>query len=199
MPAICPEALRPVVTFAYLTGWRIRSEVLPLEWRQVDFASRGSVRLDPGTTKNKQGRTFVMTAELRALLETQRAATEATQRKQGVVIPSVFHRRGRPIRDFYTAWRTACRLAGCPGMIPHDFRRTAARNLTRAGISEHVAMLLTGHRTREVFRRYDIATGGDLEEAAAKLDAAATVPAMGKVTGKVVPFAATGTTGTSAK
>jgi integrase len=47
-------ALRPVVAFAYLTGWRIASEVLPLEWRQVDWQGR-TVRLDPGTTKNTEG------------------------------------------------------------------------------------------------------------------------------------------------
>src|SRR5262249_15790907 len=50
-----PECMRPVVTFAYVTGWRINSEVLPMQWRQVDLKS-GEVRLDPGTTKNLEGR-----------------------------------------------------------------------------------------------------------------------------------------------
>jgi integrase len=53
--------LRPVVTFAYLTGWRIPSEVLTLQWRQIDFTSR-IVRLDAGTTKNREGRVFPFTA-----------------------------------------------------------------------------------------------------------------------------------------
>ncbi len=52
-----PAPLRPVVTLAYLTGWRLTSEVLPLEWRQVDWTRR-VVRLDPGTTRNRDGRTF---------------------------------------------------------------------------------------------------------------------------------------------
>src|SRR5438067_13248013 len=51
-----PAAIRPVVRFAYITGWRIPSEVLPLQWRHVDFEAR-VVRLDPHTTKNDEGRT----------------------------------------------------------------------------------------------------------------------------------------------
>jgi integrase len=69
-----PESVRPVATFAYITGWRIDSEVLPLEWRQVDFGA-GEVRLDPGKTKNGEGRTFPMTRDLRELLDQQRAIT----------------------------------------------------------------------------------------------------------------------------
>jgi len=49
------------VTFAYVTGWRVDSEVLPLQWRHVDFGA-GEIRLDPGTTKNGEGRMFPMTA-----------------------------------------------------------------------------------------------------------------------------------------
>jgi integrase len=68
--AVCrhlpPEAV-PVATFAYLTGWRLTSEILPLEWRQVDWEGR-VVRLDPGTTKNGEGRSFPFTAALEALL-----------------------------------------------------------------------------------------------------------------------------------
>ena len=55
--AALPAALRPVVTFAYLTGWRVQSEILPMQWRQVDLQPR-TVPLDPGPTKNKQGRLF---------------------------------------------------------------------------------------------------------------------------------------------
>ena len=62
--------------FAYLTGWRVQSEVLPLEWRNVDLKA-GIVTLDPGTTKNGEGRTIYLTAALRTLLEAQKAASEA--------------------------------------------------------------------------------------------------------------------------
>ena len=70
-----------------------------------------------------------------------------------------------------------------PKVIVHDFRRTAIRNLARAGVSEAIAMKLCGHETRSVFDRYRIVTGDDLREAAAKLNAA--TPAVGKVLGKV--------------
>src|SRR4026209_826045 len=66
-----PEPVQPAPTFAYITGWRIDSEVLSLEWRQVDFFA-GEIRLDPGRTKNGEGRTFPMTRDLRQLLESQR-------------------------------------------------------------------------------------------------------------------------------
>ena len=66
-----PEEIQPVIQFAAITGWRIASEVLPLEWRQVDMAA-GEVRLDAHTTKNGDGRVFPFTADLRALLKARR-------------------------------------------------------------------------------------------------------------------------------
>ena len=68
------------------------------------------------------------------------------------------------------AWRKARIAAGCPGRIPHDFRRTAVRNLVRAGVPERVAMQMTGHKTRAVFERYNIVSPGDLRDAARRLD-----------------------------
>jgi integrase len=181
-----PAPLRAVVAFLFVTGWRVDSEVLPLRWRQVDFAA-GSVRLDPGTTKNGEGRVFPMTRELRVLLEAQRAHTDAVQREKGIIIAHVFHRGGEPIRTFRRAWKTACKAAGCPGMLRHDFRRTAVRNLVRAGIPERVAMAMTGHKTRAVFERYNIVSPGDLTAAAARLDAVA-----GTISGTMSPETATG-------
>lgn len=167
-----PEAVRPAATFAYITGWRIDSEVLPLQWRQVDFEA-GEIRLDPGTTKNGEGRTFPMTAELREVLEGQRSITQNLQRRHGMLCPQVFHRAGVPIKSFRVAFQTACRGAGCPGRVLHDFRRTAVRNLVRAGIPERVAMQMTGHKTRSVFERYNIVSAGDLRDAGKRLDAVA--------------------------
>jgi integrase len=176
-----PTALRPVIQFAYHTGWRVHDEVLPLEWRQVDFAA-GEVRLDPGTTKNRAGRVIHMSAELRQVLEAQHVEHERLK-KSGVIFPFVFFRevakgrggekRPKRITSFNKAWRNACRLAGCPGKIPHDLRRTAVRNFVRAGIPERVAMQMTGHKTASVFARYNIVSDGDLREAAAKMNVAA--------------------------
>lgn len=165
-----PDELRFVVQFAYITGWRVDSEVLPLQWRQVDFRA-GDVRLDAGSTKNGDGRVFPMTRDLRALLERQRATTTEIERSTAAVCPWVFHRVGQPIRSLRGAFRAACRAAGCPGRLVHDLRRTAVRNLVRAAVPERVAMQLTGHKTRSVFERYNIVSGDDLVEAARRLDA----------------------------
>jgi len=181
-----PAFIQPVIRFAYLTGWRVDSEILPLEWRQVDFAA-GEVRLDPGTTKNDEGRVFPMTVALRQLLETQH--TEHVRLKTaGQIVPWVFFRlvangRGgekfpRPIAAFTKAWKAACRAAGCPGRIPHDLRRTAVRNLVRAVIPERVAMTMTGHKTRSVFERYNIVSQGDLRDAARRLDSVSEASAL---------------------
>jgi integrase len=165
-----PDALRAVAKFAHITGWRIPSEVLPLEWPQVNFDT-GEIRLDAGTTKNGEGRVFPMTAALRELLQKQK--DEADRLKaEGKIVPYVFHRNGGRIRTIRWAWNSACAKAGCPGRIPHDLRRTAVRNLVRAGVPERVAMTMTGHKTRSVFERYNIVSDGDLMEAARKLDQA---------------------------
>lgn len=156
------------MTFAYITGWRMGSEILCLQWRQVDVKA-GTVRLEPGTTKTGEGRTFYMTSELRAWLEGQKALTEALQRQSGRIIPWVFHRKGKPIGEFRKAWKTACKKAGVPGRIPHDFRRTAVRNLERAGVPRSVAMKMVGHRTESVYRRYAIVDEAMLREGAEKL------------------------------
>jgi integrase len=78
--------------------------------------------------------------------------------------------KGKRIRTFIKAFRAACTKAGCPGRIPHDLRRTAVRNLVRAGVPERVAMQMTGHKTRSVFERYNIVSECDLVEAATKLN-----------------------------
>lgn len=194
--AVCqhlPADLAAVLRFAYVTGWRIDSEVLPLQWRQVDFQARispeqtipGTITLDPFTTKNGEGRVFPFTEELKAVLTARRAERDELK-KAGTIVASVFFRmvakgRGgpkapRPITAFTKAWRTACRAAGAPGRIPHDLRRTAVRNLVRAGVPERVAMRLTGHKTRSVFDRYNIVSDSDLGLAAARIDQA--VPAV---------------------
>ena len=176
-----PEALRPVVTFACLTGWRLKSEVLSIEWRQVDWQRR-VVRLDPGTTKNREGRSFPFTADLETLLKQQHVEHEQLK-KTGRIVPLVFHRDGERIRDFRKVWETACKAAGCPGRIPHDFRRTAVRNLERAGVPRSAAMAMVGHKTEAIYRRYAIVESGALREAAAKIDAA------NSLTGTITPKA----------
>ncbi len=156
--------------FMFVTGWRSVSEVFSLTWTQVDWAG-GFVRLEPGTTKNREGRAFPLTPELRALLERRLDVTKRCERAQSRIIPFIFHRAGRPIRSMRRSWRTACRKAGIPGRLLHDFRRSAVRNLERAGVSRSTAMKMTRHKTEAVYRRYAIVSESDLREAAEKLAA----------------------------
>jgi len=83
--------------------------------------------------------------------------------------PFVFHRQGKRIKDLRASWDRACRESGLSGKIPHDFRRSAVRNMVRVGIPERVAMMISGHRTRDVFERYNIVSEGDMKEAAEKI------------------------------
>lgn len=164
-----PIELAPAVSFLYWTGWR-KSEGLTLRWSQVDF-NAGTVRLEPDTTKNDEGRMFPFAAipELADLMQQQREQTDQLERESGQIIPWVFHRRGRPIRNFRKAWDSATEKAGVPRAWVHDFRRTAVRRLERAGVSRSTAMKLTGHKTESVFRRYAIVAEQDLREGVEKL------------------------------
>ena len=84
-------------------------------------------------------------------------------------MPNVFHRHGEAIADFRTAWENACEAAGLTRRLVHDFRRTAVRNLERAGVSRSTAMKLTGYLTESGYRRYAIVSEGDLVAAVSKL------------------------------
>jgi integrase len=173
-----PADVAPVIQFAYITGWRVQSEVIPLQWRNVDFVG-GEVRIDAGASKNREPRVFPLTLELRALLEAQQVVHERLK-KGGEIVPFVFAGDAQRFSTFKTAWANACKAAGCPGRLLHDLRRTAVRNFVRKGIPERVAMTLTGHKTRSVFERYNIVSGGDLLDAARKLDGVPATPAKRK-------------------
>lgn len=166
-----PDYLKPLAQAAYITGWRTKSELLTRHWRHVDL-SAGWLRLDPGQTKNGEGRMFPLTPELRALLEAQRDRIRDLERTTGQIVPWVFvHPDGTRIKNFRYAWAKACRTAGVPGRLAHDFRRTAVRNLERAGVPRSAAMKMTGHLTETVYRRYAIVDEGMMREASEKLAA----------------------------
>ena len=151
-----PDYLRPVAAVAYITGWRTKSEILTREWRHVDL-DNGWLRLEPGEGKNREGRAFPFTDELRMILEAQRERVKAIERTRGCVIRWAFcHPDGSRINDFCGTWAQACDDAKVPRRLVHDFRRTAVRNLERAGISRSAAMKMTGHKTEAVYRRYAI-------------------------------------------
>ncbi len=179
--AVCrqlPDDVRAAVCISYEFGWRMQSEVLTLRLSQVDLEA-GTLRLEPGTTKNEEGRLVYMTPELRALIVAQVGRVKAVGRRIERVVPYLFPHlhgpsKGQRLKNIRRTWNSACRDAGVPGMRKHDLRRTAVRNLVNRGVPERVAMMVTGHRTRAVFDRYHIVSPQDLQDAAKKL--AGTIP-----------------------
>jgi len=159
-----PEHLRGFITFAYKTGWRL-GEITALTWDKVDL-KRGVVRLDPGETKNSEPRTIVVDMELLEVLNRQ----WKLRGKSGSVLPFVFlNAKGTDqIKQFVKSWKTACKNAKIGKRLFHDFRRSAVRNMVRAGVPERVAMTISGHKTRSVFERYNVVSEEDLRHAAQK-------------------------------
>lgn len=168
--------LAEVATFAYLSGWRIQ-EILDLPWAHVDRRERLIVLPSTGSTKRRRDRTLPLDyrlpggewagSELWLLMERRWQARIVNSS----LCPWVFHRRGKPIRDFRHGWKKACQAANVVGRIPHDLRRTRVRDLVNSGVPEKVAMEWTGHQTREVFDRYHIVTAEDQRRALAAVEA----------------------------
>jgi integrase len=149
--AFLPDYVKDVARFSYYTGWRKR-EVLSLEWR---FIEDDVLRLPPELSKNKDGRVLILTGVLADIIERRRVARLD-------LLPWIFHRKGKRMLGFLHVWKKACTLAGVPDRHYHDSRRTAVRNLTRAGVPEKIAMTITGHKTRAVFDRYNIVNEDDI-------------------------------------
>jgi len=138
-----------------------------ITWAQVDLAN-GIVRLEAGETKNDEGRTVYLDKELQKIFKRQSEA----RKKQTKIVPYVFANESGSgaIKDFRGAWATACETADIGKRLFHDFRRTAVRNMVRAGIPERVAMMVSGHKTRSVFDRYNIVSDTDLRLASQKTE-----------------------------
>ena len=165
--------LQAAITIAYVYGWRMQSEVLALRLSQLDLDA-GTLRLEPGTTKNGEGREVHLTPELRALRVAQVERVRSLSRRLNRVIPYLFPHlegvhAGNQIRDFRKSWATACKAVGLTGMLRHDMRRSAVRNMVNRGISEGVAISMTGHKSRAVFDRYHIVSPADLQDVARRL------------------------------
>ncbi len=158
-----PEEIRPLFVTAYYTGAR-KGELLSLRWEQVDLGAN-RIKLEPGTTKNREGRTLPVYGEMREWLLIEKDIRDAKHPE----CPHVFRRGGKPVKNFRKSWTEACKRAAVPGLLFHDLRRTAVRNMVRAGIPEKIAMQISGHKTRAVFDRYNIVSDRDLDLAAERM------------------------------
>ena len=155
-----PAPWQDILDLAYYSGWR-KNEILGLTWDEIDEAG-GVIRLSPARSKTLVGRILPISQPIAEALARRRARRDPDS-------PLVFHRDGIPVRRWRTAWRTACQAAGVPTRFLHDCRRTAARNLIRASVPERVAMLLTGHKSRAIFDRYNIIHEQELLDAGDQL------------------------------
>jgi integrase len=151
-------------------------EARQITWAMYDRDAQ-TLTLDPKASKTRRGRVIAIAGPLSEIIERR------LQRRR-LDKPLVFHRTakgkpGEPIRDFMPAWRAALAAAMLPtGLRPHDLRRSALRNLVRAGVDVTVAMRISGHRTRATFDRYNIVSGEDVKDALTRTAAyVATLPA----------------------
>jgi len=165
MRGALPDHQKVPLTVGYWTGMR-RGEILGLRWDQVDLG-RGLLRIAPGTTKNGDGRVIPLVADVLAVLTQWRRITV----RDWPACQWVCHYKGERLTRLTRAWKQAAKRVGLSGRLFHDLRRTAVRNLVRSGVSERVAMTISGHKTRSVFDRYDIVSERDLQDAATRLAA----------------------------
>lgn len=154
--------LRDFVEWFAWTGMR-PGEIRQLTWAMVDLQAR-TLHLDPKAAKTRRGRTLGLAGPLWTILERR-----LKRRRLGCEL--VFHREskgkaGQPVRDYRRAFRAAVKAAKLPTtLLPYDLRRSALRNMVRAGVDFSVVMKISGHRTRSTFDRYNIVDEQDVRDA----------------------------------
>jgi integrase len=168
---LLPTHLKPIVTFLFWCGVRV-NEARQIEWHQVNLVAR-LIRLEDEQTKGDEARTVPLPSVLVAMLRD-------VEPKTGCVFDS---------ENLRTEWEKACDASGLgnrtkmepkkengyawykyEGLLIHDLRRSAVRNLRKAGVPETVIMKITGHKTAEVFRRYNIVSTDDVSTAMRALE-----------------------------
>jgi integrase len=145
----------------WITGWR-RRELQFLKWADVDVQA-GEIHLTEERSKTGDPRIIPFGAS-----PTLAKVIKSRYLARGERSVYVFERSpGEPVKDFRGAWAKACKLAGLDKRMPHDFRRSRARHLSRLGlgVSEKVIMDLSGWKTRAMLDRYNITSRRDLADA----------------------------------
>jgi integrase len=174
--------LRDYIEWLAFTGMR-RGAARDLRWQDID-RKHGTMRLPAEIEKTRRSRSLPLPAPLLAIVARRWTARTEYAKQTGTLVPWVFWRvydgapreglaRGDAVRivDFRKAFTRACKAADCPGLLVHDFRRTAARSLRLAGVDREQARLVTGHRTDAMFSRYNIDDDLQLRDAMEKLTA----------------------------
>jgi len=172
-----PDYGQVTASLAYYSGMRM-GEICSFQWRQVNW-TEGKLYLQAQDTKTNTPRVLYLTGDLYRVLPAWKSRCDI----KWPACPWICHRGGIRLQSLKHSWRKACQAVGVgqmvkdaakgrkvwQGKIPHDFRRTAVRNMVRAGVPEKVAMAISGHKTRSVFDRYNIVNEKDLERAARSL------------------------------
>jgi len=153
-----PEVLRLLFVIAYHVGLR-KGALLRIKWSQVDLKANTIWMEGRKSNRKPEPVAVPIYGDMAKFIEMQPRTSEY-----------LFARGSTPIRDFRESWDLACQRAGIPDLLFHDLRRTAVRNLRRAGVPETVIMKITGHRTRSVFERYNITDETDTQEAGRKAE-----------------------------
>jgi integrase len=165
--------LQDFLSWGFWTGMRT-GETKSLTWADLD-GEAWTIRLHARGSKTRQGRAIPLENELREIVERRTAARQMD-------CPFIFHRKGRQFGEFRKVWKRACVQAGLIGKTPHDFRRSAVRNMVRAGVNPDIARQISGHRTAAIFSRYNIISETDLRQAMQRTsEYVATLPAKSKI------------------
>ena len=148
--------LQDFLSWCFWTGMRT-GETKSLTWADFD-GETWTIRLHSRDSKNRKGRAIPLENELRQIVQRRITARRMDS-------PYIFHRNGEQMGEFRKVWKRACEEAGLSGKTPHDFRRSAVRNMVRAGVNPDIARQISGHRTAAIFSRYNIISETDLRQA----------------------------------
>ena len=153
------DPIKPVFVVAYHLGMRT-GELLAIKRSWVEL-EEGLIYVNGRVTKNKNPKVAPIYGDMKPWLEMllSRGAVESPK------CVWLFSRNGKPIRSFKGDWEQACAAAGVPELLFHDLRRTAVRNMIRAGVPEKVAMQISGHKTASMLWRYNITDARDIKDA----------------------------------
>jgi integrase len=159
-----PNPERLLLVLGYHTGIRL-GVLRQLLWYWVNLEHK-RITIPSGVDKNKQPRVVPIYGDMGPYLEMAFATRKATFPQ----CPYVVQRYGHKVVDISKAWAKGCQAAGLEGLRFHDLRRSAVRNMDRAGVPRDVAMRIIGHKTASMFRRYNIISDRDLDNAGLKLE-----------------------------